>query len=134
MELAENNQLTTSSELTLEFTCSKLDNDTSFEIGITLMNLNGVRILLDSYGFRKDYEVKAMKSGQYKVQVKIPADLLSAGVYRVGLILCVNHEPVQELEAVLKFKIYPNDDFAQTRGKGSIIRPKLDWEVDRIEK
>lgn len=134
LELREHQQLTTISELTLEFTCEKYDNDTSFEIGITLVNLNGVRVLLDSYGFRKEYEVNPMESGVYKVQVSIPADLLSAGVYRVGLILCVNREPVQELEAVLKFKLHPNDDLAETRGMGSIIRPKLKWGLDRIEK
>ncbi len=133
-ELSKGGKLTMSSEITLEFECFKLDDETSFEIGITLTNLGGLRILLDSYGFRKEYEAKAMDSGVYQVQVKIPADLLSAGVYRVGLILCVNREPVKELETVAKFRIHPNDDLAETRGMGSVIRPKLKWEVDLIEK
>jgi lipopolysaccharide transport system ATP-binding protein len=133
-ELSNTKKLTTSSEITLDFECSKLDNDTSFEIAITLTNLAGARILLDSYGFRKEYAVKPMSSGSYKVQVKIPADLLSAGVYRVGLILCIDREPVREFETVARFRIHPNDDLAETRGMGSLIRPKLNWEVDLIEK
>lgn len=133
LELGYVDKLTTSSELTFEFSCEKWDDDSSFEIGITLVNLNGIRVLLDSYGFRKEYEVTEMKSGAYKVKVTIPADLLSAGVYRVGLILCIDRKPVNELEAVAKFRIFPNEDFQETRGMGSVIRPKLKWGIKKLE-
>jgi hypothetical protein len=73
-----------------------------------------------------------MEPGSYKIQTKIPADLLSAGVYRIGLILCLNRAPIQELDAVAKFRIYPNDDLAETRGMGSVIRPKLSWDIDYL--
>ena len=74
-----------------------------------------------------------MKSGSYQIQVKIPSDLLSAGVYRIGLILCTDREPIQELEAVAKFRLYSNDDLAETRGMGSVIRPKLNWILNHVK-
>jgi lipopolysaccharide transport system ATP-binding protein len=132
-EVDKEHKLTTSSEITIEFSCSKFDSETSFEIGITLINLNGVRVLLDSYGFRKNYHVQPMKSGSYQVQVKIPFDLLSAGVYRIGLILCTNREPIQEVEAVAKFRLYSNDDLEETHGMGSVIRPKLNWNLNHFK-
>lgn len=132
-EVGKEHKLTTSNEITIEFSCSKFDSETSFEIGITLVNLNGVRVLLDSYGFRKNYHVQPMKSGSYQVQVKIPSDLLSAGVYRIGLILCTDREPIQELEAVAKFRLYSNHDLEETRGMGSVIRPKLNWILNHVK-
>lgn len=133
IELQGDVKLSIGNEITLEFECTKFDDLTSFEIGIVIVNLNGIRVLLDSYGFRKNYEVKPMESGKYNVQVKIPADLLSAGVYRINLILCVNRKPVQEIDSIAKFRMYSNDDLEETRGMGSIIRPKLDWSISLMK-
>ncbi len=130
----ENSQFTSESTLILRWSINKFTNDNSFEIGLTLTNMNGVRVLLDSYGFRKEYEVKPMNSGLYHVETTIPADLLSAGVYRVGLVMCTNLEPIKQMDAIAKFRIYPNEDMALGRGMGSVIRPKLNWELQFIEK
>lgn len=128
-ELESFQKLNTSTSISFEFVCQKYDEDSSFEIGITLINLNGTRVLLDSYGFRKEYELKPAESGSYIVLVKIPADLLSAGVYRLGLILCMNREPIRELEAVAKFRLHPSEGITDSRDMGAVIRPKLDWHI-----
>ena len=130
--VSEETQLTTSSELVLRFQCSKLLDDGSFEIGIYLVNMNGVRVLVDSYGFRNEYKVTAWDKGEYCVDVTIPSDLLSSGVYRIGVLLCVNRELVKEVESVAKFRISPEDDSSISQGMGSVVRPKLDWQIKQV--
>lgn len=125
----KNTHLTTESAIVVKWIVHKFTENDSFEIGLRLTNMNGVRVLLDSYGFRKDYEVKAMNSGIYQVETTIPADLLSAGVYRIGLIMCTNLNPIKEMDAVAKFKIYPVQEKVDSRGMGGVIRPKLNWKI-----
>lgn len=126
-------QLTSSSELIFRFHCIKRLIEGSFEIGIVLVNMNGVRVLLDSYGFRNGYNVEELDRGNYHVDVVIPADLLSAGVYRIGIIMCVNRKLVKEIDSIAKFRLLPNDDLEETRGMGSVIRPKLDWKINHLK-
>mgnify|MGYP002630664274 CR=1 FL=1 len=128
------NRRTTSSELIFRFHCSKVVDEGSFEIGIYLVNMNGIRVLIDSYGFRNDYKVTELSAGEYSVDVIIPSDLLSAGVYRIGVLLCVNRELIQEIESVAKFRIFPDNESSIARGMGSVIRPKLDWKIDHLTK
>lgn len=126
--------LTTATELAIRFQCSKIVDEGSFEIGMYLVNMNGVRVLLDSLAFRSDYSVQSQVKGEYQIDVTIPSDLLSAGVYRIGVMMCANRELVRDIEAVAKFRISPDDsDFAETKGMGSIIRPKLNWKIEEIE-
>lgn len=133
LTLTEDENLTTAAELIFRFHCTKLIAESSFEIGILLTNMNGVRVLLDSYGFRKDYEVKAADEGKYLVDVAIPADLLSAGVYRLGVLMGVDRELIKEIDSLAKFKLFPNDDHAKARGMGSVIRPKLNWKINYLK-
>lgn len=130
-ELETMKKLDTVTNLSFEFSCLKRENDSSFELGLTLVNMNGTRVLLDSYGFRKEYEVKEMQAGNYHVSVVIPGNILSAGVYRLGLILCENREPIIELEALAMFRLHSVDDYTNSRGMGAVIRPKLEWNIIR---
>lgn len=125
-------QLTCSSDFTISFHCTKLIEDGSFEIALYLVNMNDVRVLLDSYGFRNSYEAIALPKGKYTVDVVIPGDLLSAGVYRLGLILGVNREFVREIDIIAKFKILPDDVSVERRGMGSIVQPKLNWVINHL--
>ncbi|MBL1280260.1 MAG: ATP-binding cassette domain-containing protein [Fluviicola sp.] len=124
--------LTTEAELVFRFHCTKMIAENSFEIGILLTNMNGVRVMLDSYGLRNDYEVKAVNKGDYQVDVSIPPNLLSAGVYRIGVFMGVNRELVKEVDSLAKFKLLPNDDYVKVRGMGSVIRPKLNWKINHV--
>lgn len=133
LTFSDDKELTTEAELVFRFHCTKLIANGSFELGILLTNMNGVRVMLDSYGFRKEYEVKAMAKGNYQVDVTIPPDLLSAGVYRIGILLGVDRELITEIDSLLKFRLFPNDDHAITRGMGSVIRPKLNWKINHLK-
>lgn len=123
-------KITTSSEIMFRFHCSKILDEGSFEIGIYLVNMNGARVLLDSVAFRNDYKLNSIPIGDYNVDVTIPADLLSTGVYRVGVMMCVDRELIKDEESLAKFRVYPDEnDFSEGRGMGSVIRPKLDWKI-----
>jgi lipopolysaccharide transport system ATP-binding protein len=133
IEHAGKDKLTTASVLNLHFNCTKLLDEGSFEIGLYLVNMNGIRVLLDSPAFRNDYKTDDIPKGNYLVEVTVPADLLSAGVYRVGVMMSVNRKLVKDFDSIAKFRIYPDDtDFAETRGMGSVIRPKLVWSIKSI--
>lgn len=125
--------ITTNASITLRFSCNKKDDEGSFEIGLYLVNMSGIRVLLDSLAFRGDYEVKDIAKGNYVIDVKIPADLLSAGVYRVGVMMSANRQLVKQFDAVAKFNVIPDkNEFRETRGMGSVIRPKLEWGIELI--
>jgi lipopolysaccharide transport system ATP-binding protein len=123
-------QLMASSDFTICFHCTKLIEEGSFEIAIYLVNMSGVRVLLDSYCFRNEYEVKDLITGKYSVHVTIPGDLLSSGVYRIGMMMGKNRELVKEMDSIAKFRIFPDDALAEMRGMGSVIRPKLKWVIN----
>lgn len=124
--------LDTSTDILVRFTCTKLNNTGSFEIGLNLYNMNNVRVFLDSYAFRADYTVQNMAAGRYEIEVQIPKDLLSPGIYRITVIFSENRELRHELESVAKFKILPVVDDSLQVGVGSIIQPKLNWAVRPI--
>lgn len=126
-------KLTTACELTFRFLCSKQIDEGSFELGVFLVNVNGVRVLLDSYGLRNTYEPNPLPNGDYTISVSIPADLLSAGVYRLGIIVSVNLELLIEFESVAKFRILPERELDEARGMGSIVRPKLKWDIKSVD-
>lgn len=126
-------QLKSSSDFTISFHCTKLIEEGSFEIAMYLVNMSGVRVLLDSYGFRNSYVANALPKGKYTADVTIPGDLLSAGVYRLGLILGVNRELVKEIDIIAKFRIFPDNELEEARGMGSVIRPKLNWVISNIK-
>ncbi len=134
VNLKATEKLTTESEIVLKFSCTKYTDEGSFELGLSLVNMNDIRVLLDSYAFRSNYNHSEGNSqkGKYTVIVTIPGDLLSAGVYRIGAILCRDRQPEKEIEAIAKLRIYPKDVLMDARGAGSIIRPKLNWEIDKV--
>lgn len=130
---AENDaKLTSSSDFSICFHCTKLIEEGSFEIAVFVVNINGVNVFFDSYGFRNEYQVEDLRSGKYLVRVSIPSDLLMSGVYRIGLFMGANRELVKEIGIFAKFRISPDNTLVETRGMGSIIRPKLKWVVNHL--
>jgi lipopolysaccharide transport system ATP-binding protein len=130
---AENDaKLTSSSDFSICFHCTKLIEEGSFEIALFVVNMNGVNVFFDSYGFRNEYQVEDLRSGKYLVRVSIPADLLMSGVYRIGLFMGANRELVKEIGIFAKFRVSPDNTLVETRGMGSVIRPKLNWVVNHL--
>ncbi len=127
----DESEILTTSDIHFEFQCEKLKNVGSFEVVLYITNLSGIRVLMDSAGFRDDYdEVKHESRGKYSVRSIIPKDLLSAGVYKMGMMICENRLLIQDIENVLKFRISSDGEIGD-RGMGSIIRPKLNWKIEK---
>jgi lipopolysaccharide transport system ATP-binding protein len=125
-------KLTSSSDFTVRFHCTKLIDEGSFEIAVFVVNMNGVNVFFDSYGFRNDYQIIDYISGKYLVDVTIPADLLMSGVYRIGLFMGVNRELVKEIGIFAKLRISPNNTLLETKGMGSVVCPKLNWVINHL--
>lgn len=124
-------EILTTSDIHFEFQCEKLKNEGSFEVVLYITNLSGVRVLMDSAGFRDDYdETKHETSGKYSVRSMIPKDLLCAGVYKMGIMICENRILIQDTENVVKFRVSSEGEIGD-RGMGSIIRPKLNWQIEK---
>jgi hypothetical protein len=124
--------LTSTSDFTVRFHCTKLIDEGSFEIAVFVVNMNGVNVFFDSYGFRNDYQIIDYISGKYLVDVTIPADLLMSGVYRIGLFMGVNRELVKEIGIFAKLRISPNNTLLETKGMGSVVCPKLNWVINHL--
>lgn len=123
-------KITTATNLTFQFNCTKIISEGSFEIAIYITNLNGIRVLLDSFGLRNDYIVQDSAKGDYQVNVTIPANLLSAGIYRLGVMMCANKSWIKEYPEIAKFRVAPDpNSLDETKGMGALIRPNLSWEI-----
>jgi lipopolysaccharide transport system ATP-binding protein len=113
--------------------CDKKSSDGSFEVVYSLTNLNGVRVLIDSYGLRKDYVPGEMEKGMYTVQCTIPPNLLNRGVYRIGMILGQNTKYVKEIPSVGQIKVLSSTDLEFDIQISTIIRPQLNWEIKKVQ-
>jgi lipopolysaccharide transport system ATP-binding protein len=138
-EILVNNQSNAKSiqmndELTLDIECDKKYPEGGLEVVYYLINMNGVRVLLDTYGLHDNYDLEnqQMSEGKYRIKCVIPSNLLNRGIFTLGLILCKNGEVIKEFENIAKFKV---DTLKRTKLDdkiSSIIRPKLKWDVQQI--
>ncbi len=127
-DLDEN--ITVSDDIIIKMECDKLVDFNSFEIIYTLWNINNVRVLTDSYGLRRDYSIESLKKGKYEVICRIPANLLTRGVYSVGIAIGRSREFVKEVPNVFNFKVHTEEEDVYGIEISSIIRPHLDWTVE----
>lgn len=123
----------TDTEIHLRFTCEKRTSDDSFELTCYLKNLNEIRVLMDSFSMRRNYKPQAMPAGTYQVECTIPANLLSRGIYSLGLILGQNDVFSREVEEVARFKVYPQQEVNWNHAAASVIRPHLDWKITPLD-
>lgn len=105
----------------------------SFEIILFITNIHGQKVLMDSYGLRKDYKSEEAINSDYMVSCTIYKNLLSSGIYKLGLAVCRNEVLIDEQSSLFNVQIgeiYGKDEF--DRKMGSIVRPQLEWEIKRI--
>lgn len=109
-------------------------NDYSLEVSYYISNLNNVRIFLDSYGLRPNYEMNPWKKGKYQIECVIPKNLLNIGVYTLGMIIGKNHNPIHEIQQLASFKVYDQSDAALHKNFNCAIRPQLVWKITNEKK
>jgi len=129
----EDEPILTSDNIILEMECQKLIDEHSFEIVYTIFNLDNIRVLTDSLGLRTDYLTPNMPKGNYRIRCVIPSNLLNRGVYSVNIIITQSKEYFAEYSAAFRFKVHVKDSELYGVEISSIIRPKLNWEIDSID-
>lgn len=124
---SSNQQFETDQPVNFRLTCEKTTGSDSFEIAFYLHNMNDVRVLMDSYGFRREYTPDPVPEGVYVVEWTVPANWLNRGVYWVGIIFSRNLELVKEIENVASFVMHSGNPM--TENLSSVFLPRLDWEI-----
>ncbi|MFT6243364.1 MAG: ABC-type polysaccharide/polyol phosphate transport system ATPase subunit [Crocinitomicaceae bacterium] len=123
----------TSDDIIIQMDCEKLIDDHSFEIVYTLFNLDNVRVLTDSIRLRPDYSSAEMPKGNYRVNCVIPSNLLNRGVYNVSVSITKSGEYLVEYVGVFRFKVHVNDSDVYGIEISSVIRPRLNWDIELLK-
>ena len=123
----------TSSQILFKILCEKLVSEDSLEISIYLMNLDGIRIFLDSFALRPDYSNNIIcEIGKYWVECTIPPFLLNRGIYHLSIVITRSCEVIGELENVFVFKVFPSSTNGVDRNfskMNTLVAPRLNWVV-----
>jgi len=113
----------------------QVDNS-SIEIFLFLTDVNGQRVMMDAYALREDYVPKKYDKGLFQVKCRIPRNLLSRGVFTVGLVFSINLEHQGELSEVTRFKVEVPSDSVNKEFYNSIscsIMPRLSWTIEQLK-
>lgn len=104
----------------------------SMELVLFLVDINGFKILTDSYGMRKNYKPIITESGRFQISATIPANLLNRGIYRIHLTVCRNENEVLDhfMDAVSFQVRMPAEERDEIRffSINSVLRVPLKWE------
>lgn len=123
----------TSSPILFKILCEKLVSEDSLEISIYLMNLDGIRIFLDSFALRPDYSNNIIcEIGKYWVECTIPPFLLNRGIYHLSIVITRSCEVIGELENVFVFKVFPTSTNGVDHNfskMNTLVAPRLNWVV-----
>jgi lipopolysaccharide transport system ATP-binding protein len=121
-------------DILISLSCCKKIDDGGLEVMFYLVNSNGVKVLMDSYGLREDYDMEGaqLPKGNYKIESIIPKNLLNRGIYMVGIVISSNGKFLREIEHAASFKINPSLDSLLDKKMSSVIRPHLDWTITEI--
>ncbi len=124
-----------SDDIEVSFDIDKLDSTNSIQIGLHLTNLADIWVLCSSHSFEPDFQSIGSTEGGYRIKTVIPANILNAGVYSIGLTVSKNDfEVIGQWERLLKFRVELEDWEKQQiwASNQAIIRPNLNWEVQKL--
>jgi len=117
----------------IALTVNKKLGGSSLEIAYSLKNMNDIRLFVDSYGLRSDYQHTPQDEGVYSIACTIPGKLLNRGVYTLGMIISENGKLIHELEDVARIKVVTPENERYERRVSSVISPHLEWTLNRIK-
>lgn len=120
------------------FDFEKISEVGTLELAIYLSNLDGIRIFLDSFALRSNYDFdKITQPGRYLVGCVIPANFLPRGIYHLSLIISKSFELVDQMDNMTSFKILPSSQETGTEGyfnqMSTVVSPRLEWEIKRLK-
>lgn len=117
-------------EIEISLFCEKHKSAHSFEVIYSVTNTNDVKVLIDSYGLRKEYKANSMEKGEYHVRCTIPGGLLNRGIYLLGLTIGKDTDYVYDVPNIAQFRVQVGES-AYDQQIASIIRPQLQWNIDK---
>lgn len=128
--------LYTGAPIELSFHLRKLTSDRPLELAIYLTNLDGIRIFLDSFALRSNYQYNVIvEEGLYNIKCMIPADILTRGIYHLSIIVSSEFMVLGRLENLANFKVLPSTSDhgpdAIFNTMNTIIAPRLAWEITK---
>jgi ABC-type polysaccharide/polyol phosphate transport system ATPase subunit len=136
---SENNPwpLYTGNPIYLRINCEKITSEKSLELGLSLTNLDGLRIFVDSFALREDYSYNIInKPGNYLIECIIPAEMLTRGIYNVSIMISKSFELLLNLENIASFKVLPstseNGADAIFNRMNTVIAPRLKWTILQV--
>lgn len=120
----------------LTFKVRKFHSDKSLELGMTLYDMSGIRVLTESYFFRQDYTPVPLDKGLYLIRCTIPKNLLHRGYYRLNLTVTEggdNHMDTHQNLATFQLQLDPEDKHAEVKSRmNAILLPQFDWEIKKV--
>jgi lipopolysaccharide transport system ATP-binding protein len=123
--------------ITMEY--EVLKDDTSFTHGINLYNQEHVNVF-NSHDTRNAGVAIKRDRGIYRATAWIPGNLLTEGIFSVGLALFLPNplDILVHAQEVLSFEIFTDFEKQNARGNYAddfpgIVRPLLDWESEMIK-
>ena len=135
---SENNPwpLYTGNPIYLRINCEKITSEKSLELALSLTNLDGLRIFVDSFALRPEYKFDVINDiGTYEITCTIPAFLLTRGVYHLSIVLGQSFMVLEHLENVISFKVLPSTSKSGPDGNfnrmNTIIAPRLQWTIKK---
>ena len=116
----------------LEISIQKHRAQTSMEIGIRLLNIEGTYVLVDSYSMRTSYQPRKIGQGAYLIRAEIPGNLLNTGLYTLNVIAAEDGILKKEWPMACKFRIsLPPDEEKARWVNHALLGIPLKWEVTK---
>lgn len=120
-------------EISIELIVENNGTDGSFQVTYELINMNDIRLFMDSFALRENFVPLDMSSGKHEIKCTIPSNLLNKGYYYLGIILCHNGVFEKHLEKAARFRIDQAKNNPLAMEINALICPKLGWEINSIK-
>ncbi|PCH95434.1 MAG: hypothetical protein COB85_04570 [Bacteroidetes bacterium] len=106
--MAIEEEILVDNEITVELEYNVLDNNHSYQIAFAFLDIFNHELFGDSTSFHDGIEV-GENAGHHKLTWKIPANLLSAGTYKLNLRIKCGHKIILKINEVVQFEIIENN-------------------------
>ena len=110
------------------------DESTSIEVSLYLTNMEDIRVLMDSYAFRNEYQPQSLPRGHYAISCILPKYLLRRGIYRLGMIYSRNMQFQKEFPFLMSFKVNLAEEERNLmmESMNAVVQPRLEWTMNKL--
>lgn len=128
--------LTTKERFNIELHCTKAEGNTPFQITLTLSEIGGAKILMDSFAMIDGQENLIREQGRYKVSIGIEGGFLNYGTYSIGLVITEDYGrgSISQLPDIGTFELkvaLEDEEKFFTRMIDCPVNKRLDWNIEQ---